>query len=381
QIDIAPTFNTPWLINTTVGDETYTPATWLSDGTWFWRVAGIDGDGDRGLFSIIWAVEVDTTAPNWDELPESQVIEFGSDFRYDLNVSDTAGISKWWIDDTIHFEIDNDGVLTNIVPLPVGDYGVQVWVNDTLGNIQTAEFTVTVQDTTPPSWSHSLSDHLLEISDEFYYDLNATDLSELGIWWVNDTANFAVDSDGVVTSIRNIPCGTYGLEVRVYDIYNNPCIGHFTVTIEDTSAPSWIVTPSDIVLEYGVVLDYQLQATDLSGIDYYECNDTLHFSIDATGWITNATTLEAGIYGILVKVYDSYGNSISAEFAITVQEPMTTTTSTTTTTTTTTSTTSPTPTTPTTSIEIPLEIVMLAVGGIAGVIVIIIVVILRKRGG
>ncbi|MCK4566235.1 MAG: hypothetical protein KAU48_02890, partial [Candidatus Thorarchaeota archaeon] len=94
QIDIATTFNTPWLINVTVGDITYTPSSPLSDGTWYWRVAAIDGDGVLGLFSSYRELEIETAAPTWVETPENQEIELGSDFRYDLNATDPSGISK-----------------------------------------------------------------------------------------------------------------------------------------------------------------------------------------------------------------------------------------------------------------------------------------------
>ncbi|TFG11266.1 hypothetical protein EU537_12825, partial [Candidatus Thorarchaeota archaeon] len=183
QIDIADTFNTPWLVNVTVGDTLYSPGSPLSDGIWYWRVAPIDGDGELGIFSSYWTFEVDTVEPTWDEVPEDRFIEFGSNFRYDLNASDPSGIDEWRINSTTYFVVDTEGIITNIQPLSVGDYGIQVLVNDTVNNTQTHEFTLTVQDTTSPTWGHAFSNHTLEFGDEFRYDLNATDLSGLGIWW------------------------------------------------------------------------------------------------------------------------------------------------------------------------------------------------------
>ena len=46
--------------------------------------------------------------------------------------------------------------------VPVGTYGVQVWVNDTWGNTLSATFAVTVVDTKPPSWIETPETQLVE---------------------------------------------------------------------------------------------------------------------------------------------------------------------------------------------------------------------------
>jgi len=371
QIDIATTFDTVWLINETIGDVTYTPSSPLSDGTWYWRVASIDGDGDLGLFSSYWTLEIESTAPTWVETPENQDLEFGLDFNYDLNATDPSGISGWWLNDTVHFTIDINGAITNTVPLSVGDYGIQVWVNDTLNNIQTDEFAVTVEDTTAPTWDQIPTDQILECGEDFSYDLNATDLSSLGIWWLNDTVHFSVDGNGVINSNGVIPCGQYGVEVRAHDIYNNPCHGYFTVTVEDTLGPTWITPPTDQVLEFGESLDYQLQVTDPSGIDDYECDDTVHFTIDSTGRLANITPLAVGTYEITVTIYDPYDNELVGTFSIIVQEASTTTTSTTTDTTTSTN-----------GDEQPMDMIFITlIVGVAVVALIAIICLVKSKSG
>ena len=87
--------------------------------------------------------------PAWLQTPTDQTIEPGVSFRYDLNATaPPPGIDRWWINDTVHFVINGLGIITNITPLPLGVYGLQVWVNDTHGNTITAAFRVTVQETT-----------------------------------------------------------------------------------------------------------------------------------------------------------------------------------------------------------------------------------------
>jgi hypothetical protein len=150
QVDIVTGFDSDYLVNIMV------PVGWknctapvLTDGLWYWRVVANDTGGDLGFFSLPWTMIIDTTKPTWDPTPADKVLSYLTPFRYNLNASDPSGISTWWINDTAHFVIDSSGVITNTTPLAVGVYGIEVWVNDTLNNIQTAEFSVWVL--TPPT--------------------------------------------------------------------------------------------------------------------------------------------------------------------------------------------------------------------------------------
>ncbi|MFX0197923.1 MAG: clostripain-related cysteine peptidase [Candidatus Hodarchaeota archaeon] len=83
-------------------------------------------------------------AISWVEEPTNQRVKLGELFYYNLNASASAGISNWWLNDTANFHIDNSGVITNNSLLEVSRYGLQVWVNDTLTNVLSANFTVEV---------------------------------------------------------------------------------------------------------------------------------------------------------------------------------------------------------------------------------------------
>ncbi|MCK4963014.1 MAG: hypothetical protein KAS19_11035, partial [Anaerolineales bacterium] len=283
-------FNSPDLINATVGAPNYTPATALSDGVWYWRVAANDSDGDLGIFSDTWSLTIETSAPTWDQTPTNQVVEFYEPFRYDLNASDPSGIDTWWLNDTVHFTMDpNTGIITNATVLPVDTYGLQIWVNDTVNNIQTTTFTVTVQDTTPPTWDQTPTDQTIELGNPFRYDLNATDPSGLDMWWLNDTAHFTMDPNtGIITNATALPMGIYGVQVWINDSYTNTRTRTFTITVQDTISPTWDQPPTDQTIELGDPFRYDVNASDLGGIAYYWVNDTTHFAIDPNGVITNA---------------------------------------------------------------------------------------------
>jgi hypothetical protein len=89
--------------------------------------------------------------------------------------------------------------------------------------------------------------------------------------------------------------------------------------IPDLIPPSWVQTPVDQVIKYGKTLSYDVNATDLSGIDHYSINDTTNFKIDSNGVITNTTTLAVGEYWVEIRAYDHYGNDCSAVIKITVE--------------------------------------------------------------
>jgi hypothetical protein len=97
-------------------------------------------------------VDFDAASPEWEPEPTDQVIELGQDFRYDLNATDFSGVDTvtWTVNDTTNFAIDSSGVITNIVDLAVGTYGLDVSVSDNGGYTRSAIFTVTVESPEAP---------------------------------------------------------------------------------------------------------------------------------------------------------------------------------------------------------------------------------------
>jgi parallel beta-helix repeat protein len=83
----------------------------------------------------------------WLEYPTDQYFPYGSYIWYGLDATATPpGVTQWWLSDATLFAIDQYGVLTNLVTLPVGTYWVQVWVSDWMGNVITASFRVIVYE-------------------------------------------------------------------------------------------------------------------------------------------------------------------------------------------------------------------------------------------
>ena len=259
----------------------------------------------------------DTISPNFEYFPIDRVVELGSNFNYDLNASDFSGIDDWWLN-TTDFDIDERGTITNSVIMSVGVYWIEVSVNDTWGNNQSAIFKVTVVDTTAPVWDPEPVGQVVELGANLNYDLNATDLSLLDTWWLNNT-NFNITKEGIVHFASVPSVGTFILLVSVNDTYGNILTGVLNVTVQDSINPSWNPQPTDRQLEYGSPFSYDLDAVDASTIQW-TINDTINFSINASGIITNATILSLGDYWLEVIAADPYGNSVQVSFKITVQD-------------------------------------------------------------
>ena len=95
--------------------------------------------------SVSNSVDIDRISPRWIQIPTNQTIFEGEEFRYDLNATDYSGIDTWWLNDTENFCVDVEGVITSSSLLSSGIYGIEVFVNDTFGNVLKANFNVEVR--------------------------------------------------------------------------------------------------------------------------------------------------------------------------------------------------------------------------------------------
>lgn len=163
------------------------------------------------------------------------------------------------------------------------------------------------------------------------------------------------DGNAVAADVDGLPVGVYNVTIIVYHVSGHWLVNQSILTVVDTEGPTWTVTPQDQTLEYNEALSYQLQASDPSGIDSWAVNNTVNFAISSTGLLTNATTLEPGIYYVEVTVTDVYSNSVTVTIMITVTEPE--------------------------PVGPPIDptVLMLIVGGAGGLIVIILVVFMFKK--
>lgn len=211
----------------------------LSEGiiyNWY----AVANDGIDYTQSPTWSFTTYFDTPIWSQPPIDQIIEFGNSLEYDLNASDLSGINNWWINDTSNFNIDSNGILTNVVSLPVGDYWLEVRAYDPYDNYCTTIMQITIKDTTAPTWDQTPTNQSLKFGEDLIYDVNASDLSGIDHWWISDFSNFSIDSNGIINNTITLIVGEYLLEVRAYDAYDNYCTITITISIEPTGPPELI---------------------------------------------------------------------------------------------------------------------------------------------
>ncbi|MFX0188497.1 MAG: Ig-like domain-containing protein, partial [Candidatus Hodarchaeota archaeon] len=285
----------------------------------YWIRINVSDNYDNNLTKVFKITVEDTTAPIWVDEPVDITLELGDSYSFDANATDPSGIKQWWINHT-NFNIDADGIITNVSTLNVGIYWIRINVSDNYDNNLTKVFKITVEDTTAPTWVDEPVDTTLELGDSYSFDANATDPSGIKQWWINHT-NFNIDADGIITNVSTLNVGIYWIRINVSDNYDNNLTKVFKITIifEDTAAPTWVDEPVDTNLELGDSYSFDANATDPSGVKQWWINNT-NFNVNANGLITNTSSLIVGVYWIRINVSDNYDNNLTKVFKITVED-------------------------------------------------------------
>ena len=214
----------------------------LSEGTTYqWYAIADDGTDSTQSATCSFTVLEDT--PIWVVDPTDQTIDYGDDFSYNVNATDASGIAYYQINNT-SFNIDSNGVITNVSTLSVGVYWINVGASDPYNNYCNATFKITVEDSTPPTWDETPTNQFVEISRIFAYNLNASDYSGIDDYWINDTTNFNIDGNGIITNITVLMVGDYWVAVGASDPYDNYCNATFKITFYEYGY-TVIVPPGD----------------------------------------------------------------------------------------------------------------------------------------
>jgi len=216
-------------------------------------------------------------------------------------------------------EWDGGAIAADVDGLPAGVYNVTLVTFHVSGHSLSNQSTLTVVDTTGPTWSITPMTQNLEFGTPLSYQVNATDLSGIDEYWLTGDAGFAIDSSGLITNTTALLVDTYQIAVHVNDTFGIVTVDDISIIVADTIDPSWVTTPTDQEIDMGVSFSYQLTARDLAGVSY-AVNDTTNFAISSNGLVTNATALAAGTYYLEITVTDGHSNSISITIMITVND-------------------------------------------------------------
>jgi HYR domain-containing protein len=173
---------------------------------------------------------------------------------------------------------------------------------DAHSNTANGSFTVTVQDTTPPSLTLP-SDITAEATGPsgaaVTYTVSASDLVDGSV-----TVNCSPASGST------FPLGTTTVNCSATDAHSNTANGSFTVTVQDTTPPS-LTLPSDITAEAtsaaGAIVAYAASASDLvDGPVAVSCTPA------------SGSTFAPGTTTVNCSATDAHSNTANGSFKVTV---------------------------------------------------------------
>ena len=76
-------------------------------------------------------------------------------------------------------------------------------------------------DYVPPYFNPTPTDQNITYNQPFLYQVNASDNVNINTYWLNDTTQFSIDSNGLISNKTALAAGTYNLNISVNDTSNN----------------------------------------------------------------------------------------------------------------------------------------------------------------
>jgi len=181
----------------------------------------------------------------------------------------------------------------------------------------TSIWNVTILDMTLPVFT-DFSNQTIEYQYALSHDINATDYNDIEGFTVNTTA-FAINSSGVLTNNTHLNVSFYSLNITVNDTHDNQDSIILWVNVTSTTLPQFNNIENQTI-SYGYDFEYNVNATDMSGISCFSVNDTTLFTINCQGRLQNNTILNESIYWITVTANDTIGNENNVSFYVNVTD-------------------------------------------------------------
>ncbi len=294
-------------------------------GSYDVTVVSTDESGNKTETTFTITVE-DTTAPDVDPV-DDQTTEVNTPIKdVALSGEDNSG-------QPVTHEVSGlpEGVTfnpeTNTIsgtPTTVGSYEVTVVTTDESGNTTETTFTITVEDTLPPTVD-PVEDQTTEVNTPIKdITLNGKDNSGKPVTHEVSGLPEGVTYDSETNTISGTPTtvGSYDVTVVTTDESGNTTETTFTITVEDTTAPD--VDPvDDQTTEVNTPIeDISLNGKDNSGqpVTHEVSGLPEGVTYDSETNTISGTPTTVGSYDVTVVSTDESGNKTETTFTITVED-------------------------------------------------------------
>ena len=274
-------------INTTVGSNIR------------WRVYTNDSLNQWNSTGIFTYKTTDIIKPYFTTIPANASLFYANQsLLVTFAAADNSGFGYYRINDT-RFLINQTGFLSNATSIAVGNYEINVTINDTSNNINWTRYTVQVNKSQ-------------ENCQVLYNASSPITFPATFLVWANCTSPFVLARNGTTitnNSVQSLAVGAYNFSMSRNDSSNYTSYYNETLMrVIDTTSPRFTTIPSNASLFYAnQSLLVQFTGTDETGFGYYRINDT-RFLINQTGFLFNATPMAVGNYVINVTINDTYNN-------------------------------------------------------------------------
>jgi hypothetical protein len=282
--------------------------------------------------SVRYVTVTDTTNPLWSDNTSSPINPVYNFRTYDFTINWSDNVAL----DTVLFEHNFSGSPINVTAinfsfdnLSAGNYYWRSYANDTSGNANQSDvFSYSVNKASPDinlSVGGVQSNYTSEFGESVFIQANLSALNSLPVHLYLDGIQLNASND-VVTSIENLPVGSYVFEANSSSSQNYTAAStSWNLSVVDTSAPllSNLVT-TNVLLSQSVPLE--VNVSDLSNYDVNFTiilpNGTSQVLIPinvSTLFSANFTqTVAVGNYTVIANATDTYGNTAQLNDSFTV---------------------------------------------------------------
>ncbi|PTK98691.1 YSIRK signal domain/LPXTG anchor domain surface protein, partial [Staphylococcus haemolyticus] len=284
-----------------------------------------DADGNETTTSFTLTVE-DTTAPTVKAIGnQTKEVNTAID-PIKIDATDNSGQAVTnkvsGLPTGVTFNPDTNTI--SGTPSKVGSYPITVTTTDADGNETTTSFTITVEDTTAPTVK-AIGNQTKEVNTAIdSIKIDATDNSGQAV--TNKVsglpAGVTFNPDTNIISGTPTKVGSYPITVTTTDADGNETTTSFTITVEDTTAPTVKAIGNQTKEVNTAIEPIKIDATDNSGQAVTNKVSGLPAGVtfnSATNTISG-TPSKVGSYPITVTTTDADGNETTTSFTITVQD-------------------------------------------------------------
>jgi len=251
-----------------------TSTTEPAEQIWQWIEAIDDGKGNISIYLNHSSLLALAPEPDWDPPLYNQFNDFSTPFSYDVNATydSLLNIKSYWIDDTSNFSIGaDDGVITNATVLSAGVYWLDIGLEYQNGHTLNG----TIRITPEPEWDPPLDNQIVKYGTPFSYDVNATYDSpeDVESYWIDDTSNFSIDANGVITNAIELPAGVYWLKIRINYKNGYTLEETISVTVKKEGKKLFFLpppTPEEIIPGYDLLFVFLAIGISIILVQYHK---------------------------------------------------------------------------------------------------------------